>query len=54
MMKRIARDLERDLFEADHPGPPISPDQRDKVVSLIQALLLEVPMENTGRESDHE
>lgn len=53
-MKRIARDLERDLFEADRPGPPLSPDQRDRVLSLIQALLLEVPMENAGRDSDHE
>lgn len=53
-MKRIARDLERDLFEADRPGLSLSPDQRDRVLSLIQALLLEVPMENAGRGRDHE
>ena len=53
-MKRIVRDLERDLFETDSPGPPLPPDQKGRLLSLIQALLLEIPMVSAGEDGDHE
>lgn len=53
-MKRIVRDLERDLFETDNPGPPLPPDQKARLLPLIQALLLEIRMVSAGRGGDHE
>jgi hypothetical protein len=40
-MKQTMRDRQRDLFEIEDPPPPLPPDRREKVLRLIQALLLE-------------
>ncbi|WP_241419661.1 hypothetical protein [Acidiphilium multivorum] len=53
-MKRIVRDLERDLFETDSQGPPLPPDQKARLLPLIQALLLEIPMVSAGEGGGHE
>jgi hypothetical protein len=53
-MKRIVRDLERDLFETDSQGPPLPPDQKARLLPLIQALLLEIPMVSAGEDGGHE
>lgn len=53
-MKRIIRNLERDLFETDSRRLPLPPDQKARLLPLIQALLLEIPMVSAGEDGDHE
>jgi hypothetical protein len=53
-MTRIIRNLERDLFEADSRRLPLPPDQKARLLPLIQALLLEIPMVSAGEDGDHE
>jgi len=38
---RTERHRQRDLFESDRPLPKIAPDLRAKVMTLVQALLIE-------------
>jgi len=40
-MKQTMRERQRDLFEIEDPPRPLPPDRREKVLRLIQALLLE-------------
>ena len=43
-MKQEMRERQRDLFETKDPPPPLPPDRREKVLQLVQALLLETMM----------
>ncbi len=53
-MKRTVRDLESDLFKTDNPVSPLPPDQKARLLPLIQALLLEIRMVSAGGGGDHE
>jgi hypothetical protein len=58
-MKQAMRDRQRDLFETKDPLPPLTLDRREKVLQLVQALLLETMMVSTasvvedGHDQDH-
>ena len=41
----VRRPHQRDLFESDQTLPEMLPDQRGKVLALLQALLLEAAAE---------
>ncbi len=41
----VRRPHQRDLFESDQTLPEMLPDQRGKVMVLLQALLLEAAVE---------
>jgi hypothetical protein len=43
-MKQATRDRQRDLFETKDPLLPLPLDRREKVLQLVQALLLETMM----------
>jgi hypothetical protein len=47
-MKQEMRDRQRDLFETKNPPPPLPSDRREKVLQLVQALLLETMMVGTA------
>jgi len=56
-MKQEMRARQRDLFETKDPPPPLPPERRDKVLQLIQALLLETtvisPVVEDRHDQDH-
>ena len=47
-MKQEMRDRQRDLFETKDPPLPLPSDRREKVLQLVQALLLETMMVGTA------
>jgi hypothetical protein len=55
-MKQAVRDRQRDLFETKDPSPPLPLDHREKVLQLVQALLLETMIVSTAAvvEDEHD
>jgi hypothetical protein len=53
-MKQEVRERQRDLFETKDPPPPLPPDRREKVLQLLQALLLETRVMSPSVEDRHD
>jgi hypothetical protein len=53
-MKQEMRERQRDLFETKDPPPPLPPDRREKVLQLLQALLLETRVMSPAVEDRHD
>jgi hypothetical protein len=53
---RAQRRCQRDLFQSDEPPPEMQPDQRGKIMTLLQVLLLEAAAERAteGDTTDRE
>ena len=49
---RAQRRCQRDLFQSDEPPPEMQPDQRGKIMALLQVLLLEAAAERAMEEGD--
>ena len=47
-MKQATRDRQQDLFETKDPPLSLPLDRREKVLQLVQALLLETMMVSTA------
>ena len=53
-MRQTMRDRQRDLFETKDPPPPLPSDRREKVLQLIQVLLLETTVRSPAVEDRHD
>jgi hypothetical protein len=57
-MKQEMRGRQQDLFKTEDPPPPLPLDRREKLLQLVQALLLETTVITTatvedGHDQDH-
>ncbi len=49
---RAQRHCQRDLFQSDKPPPEMQPEQRGKIMALLQTLLLEAAAERAMAKDD--
>ncbi|WP_208180278.1 hypothetical protein [Sinorhizobium medicae] len=54
MQRRQCRTDQPDLFSTTAPTPSLPGEVRERTLPLIEALLREAVVSQTGREADHE